>query len=318
MNNPTTNPTLVLLAAGMSTRYGRLKQLEPVGPSGEALLDYAVYDAHRAGFSRVVLIIREEIEHLFREHVEGRWPADLEVAYHRQRLDDLPGAPPDLLASRAFSDARGRRTKPWGTAHAVLTAKNQLPGPFALLNADDFYGRESFGQAQSLTATLAGRPKSFGIVTYTLGDTLSDHGGVNRGVCQVDADGWLSQVRETLDIRPAGNGLFGRTMEGDPVRLDGSEPISTNFWVFDRDIFPILEDKLLTFLADVAGNADTQPEFLIPMVINHSLASDECTVQAVPTRGRFLGITHPPDRTLVVRGLEDMVRDGEYSTPLWG
>jgi hypothetical protein len=318
MNNQTANPTLVLLAAGMSTRYGRLKQLEHVGPSGEALLDYAVYDAHRAGFSRVLLIIREEIEDLFREHVEGRWPADMEVAYHHQRLDDLPGAPPDLLTSPAFGEARGRRTKPWGTAHAVLTAKDELPGSFALLNADDFYGRESFEQALSLATEVEGLRDSFGIVTYTLGDTLSDHGGVNRGVCQVDAEGWLSQVRETLDIRPAGNGLFGRTMEGDPVGLDGSEPISTNFWIFDPDIFPILEASLLTFLDEVSGNIDAQPEFLIPTVVNHSLASGESTVRAVPTRGRFLGITHPPDRALVVRGLENLVKEGEYPTPLWG
>lgn len=318
MNEETMKPTLVLLAAGMSTRYGRLKQLEPVGPSGEALLDYAVFDAHRAGFPRILLIIREEIEGLFREHVEGRWPADLEVVYHHQRIDHLPGVPSDVLASTAFAEARGRRTKPWGTAHAVLTAKDRLQGPFALLNADDFYGRESFGQALALARDVEDRSDSFGLVTYTLGDTLSEHGGVNRGVCQVDAEGRLARVRETLDIRPAGNGLFGKTMEGEPVSLDGSEPISTNFWIFDADIFPILEDSLVAFLDEVAGDVGAQPEFLIPTVVNQSLAAGEFTVKAVPTRGRFLGITHPPDRALVVRGLEGMVRDGEYPTPLWG
>jgi len=318
MKSQTMKPTLVLLAAGMSTRYGRLKQLEPVGPSGEALLDYAVYDAYRAGFHRVLLIIREEIEDLFRDHVEGRWPTDLEVVYHHQRLDDLPGTPPDVLSSPAFEEARGRRTKPWGTAHAILTAKDHLSGPFALLNADDFYGRESFEQALALAADVDGRPDSFGIVTYTLGDTLSDHGGVNRGVCQVDEEGWLSEVRETLDIRPAGKGLFGKTMEGDPVGLTGNEPISTNFWIFGADIFPILENAMGAFLDEVMQNVDSQPEFLIPSVVNESLASGGSTVRAVPTRGRFLGITPPPDRALVVRGLEGMVKDGEYPTPLWG
>lgn len=320
-------PTLVLLAAGMSTRYGRLKQLEPVGPEGEALLDFAVADAVRAGFSRVVLIIREELEGSFRAHVAKGWPADLEVVYHHQRLNDLPG-----VGAEASALGVGR-TKPWGTAHALLTARSHLPDPFVLLNADDFYGAEAFRQAVDFLAGGGGTtsassppdapagnpPPTFALVTYTLRDTLSDHGGVSRGVCQVaDGQAWLEGVREILEIRREGGALAGKTVPGEPVRLTGAEPISTNFWVFSPEIFPLLQQRLGPFLQEVAANPDGNPEFLIPTVVNDALAKGEARVRCLSTRGRFLGITHPPDREWVVKGLEEMTDQGRYPRPLWG
>jgi choline kinase len=316
------NPTLVLLAAGMSSRYGRLKQLEPVGPAGEALLDFAVADAVRAGFTRVVLIIREELEAAFRDHVRGRWPQDLDVAYHHQHLGDLPGVQRDV------AELLSARTKPWGTAHALLTAGPVVQDPFVVLNADDFYGAEAFRQAAEFLGEAdrdrgerpAGIP-TFALVTYTLGDTLSDHGGVSRGICQVDEeadDRWLRGVREVLEIQEDRGSLAGKTVAGDSVALSGSEAISTNFWVLTPEIFPILERRLSDFLAEAEANPDSKLEFLIPTVVNEAVANGEARVRCIPTRGRFLGITHPQDRDWVVRGLEDMTNDGRYPRPLWG
>jgi hypothetical protein len=312
-------PTLVLLAAGMSTRYGRLKQLEPVGPADEALLDFAVRDAYEAGFPRVLLIIREELEDAFRTHVEGRWPADLEVVYHHQRLDDLSGAENTV----PVADLVANRKKPWGTAHAVLTAKPHLTGPFVLLNADDFYGKEAFGQAMDfMGAGLTGGTgvamgPHFGLVTYTLADTLSEHGGVSRGICQVDGGGWLAGVREVLEIQRGAEGLAGKSVSGQQVALTGSEPISTNFWILTPHIFPILEEALTGFLKEARNQPEAQPEFLIPTVVNEVLSGGGPRVAAIPTEGRFLGITHPPDREWVVNGLKEMTLAGQYPSPLW-
>jgi len=312
-------PTLVLLAAGMSTRYGRLKQLEPVGPADEALLDFAVRDAYEAGFLRVLLIIREELEGAFRTHIEGRWPEELEVVYHHQRLDDLQGAEKAVPVAGLVAN----RKKPWGTAHAVLTAKPHLTGAFVLLNADDFYGKEAFGQAMDFME--AGHPSAtgvavgphFGLVTYTLRDTLSEHGGVSRGICQVDGGGWLAGVREVLEVQRGEEGLAGKSVLGQQVALTGSEPISTNFWIFTPHIFPILEEALTGFLKEARNQPEAQPEFLIPTVVNEALSGGGPRVAAIPTEGRFLGITHPPDREWVVNGLKEMTVAGRYPSPLW-
>lgn len=311
--------TLALLAAGMSTRYGRLKQLEPVGPADEALLDFAVRDAYDAGFGRVVLIIREELEEAFRSHIEGRWPEELEVVYHHQRLDDLPGAE----TSSTLAGLVAKRKKPWGTAHAVLTARPHLSHPFVLLNADDFYGHQAFGQAMAFirdglsAETEAGTGAHCALVTYTLADTLSEHGGVSRGICQVDGHGLLAGVREVLQIQRKGAKLSGKSMSGEAVALTGSEPISTNFWIFHPGIFPILHGALGGFLKAAAENPDAQPEFLIPTVVNEALSAGEARVACLPTLGRFLGITHPPDRDWVVSGLREMTVARQYPSPLW-
>ncbi|MBT8396762.1 MAG: NTP transferase domain-containing protein, partial [Gemmatimonadetes bacterium] len=214
-------PTLVLLAAGMSTRYGRLKQLEPVGPGGEALLDYAVFDARRNGFNRVLLIIREELEETFQEHIKGRWPEDLEVIFHHQKITDLSGFKGGLDGREAEVSVLEGRTKPWGTGHALLSARAHLRSPFTLLNADDFYGAEAFHLAAEMIRDYSGiqlsdtvnadalhRPSTFGLVTYTLADTLSEHGGVSRGICTVDEGGWLGGIREVLEIDRDRDGLY--------------------------------------------------------------------------------------------------------------
>jgi UTP-glucose-1-phosphate uridylyltransferase len=313
-------PTLVLLAAGMSTRYGRLKQLEPVGPGGEALLDYSVFDARRAGVRRILLIIRRELREAFEAHTRSRWPADLDVVYHYQCLDDLPGLDPSLPWYGLVPKAVEIRTKPWGTAHALLSAESKLPGPFMVLNADDFYGESAFWAAANLVGAIAGPgggAPSFGLVTYTLAETLSNHGGVNRGVCEVDAHGSLRKIREILDIRAQDQTLTGETVQGRKLDLTGKEPISTNFWVLTPDVFPLLRTAFREFMAEVAQEPGAQPEFLIPSVVNEFLNDGRGTVRCVSTSSRFLGITHPEDRQGVVDGLEEMTAAGDYPRPLW-
>jgi hypothetical protein len=341
------NPTMVLLAAGMSTRYGRLKQLEPVGPKGEALLDYAAFDARRAGFSRVVLIIREELEEAFRGHIGPSWPDDLEVVFHHQRLEDLPGLPPGEERDPSLASALARRRKPWGTAHAILSARDLLQDPFVLLNADDFYGPAAFSQGLALLGRDLrrdpGDPPGFGLVAYTLEDTLTRHGGVTRGVCTVDRQGWLESVEEVFGVRRVGPAIAGTSVSGDEVLLTGQEPTSTNFWIFTPDIFPFLERGFQEFLEEAvaaSGGVDSgegaqdsgeeaqdsgeggqkpapEPEFLIPTQVNRLVARGEARVWILRTHDPFLGITHPQDWEWAAGGIRELVQEGLYPDPLW-
>jgi hypothetical protein len=260
------NATLVVLAAGMSTRYGRFKQLEPVGPGGESLLDYSVFDALKAGFRRVVMVIRREIEDDVRRHLDGRWPEALDVVFHRQDLGDLPGVPAVAASSRRGAEGApvpgeapeslarlaSRRRKPWGTAHAVLTAREFLSGPFAVINADDFYGASAFTRAAGLLEEMArGEPGGvplFGLLTYVLEDTLSGHGGVSRGICRLEGTDRLREVEEVMEIRREAGAIRGRTLSGNEFRLVGNEPVSTNFWLLFPEVLPLLEEGFLRFL----------------------------------------------------------------------
>jgi len=312
------NSTIVLLAAGMSTRYGRLKQLEPVGPGGEALLDYAVFDAHRAGFRRVVLIIREELESSFREHISGRWPEEIAVVYHHQRLDAVPGVD-SVESAQLLAD----RKKPWGTAHALLSAREHLTGPFAVLNADDFYGASAFAQAASLIGRdlrqEPGDPPGFGLVAYTLADTLSRFGGVSRGICTVDRHGWLEEVVEVLGVSRIGDAVTGNTVSDEGVTLSGQESTSTNFWVFTPEIFSLLEGGFRTFLADLSSQGDPDTtEFLIPTEVNRYVAQGEGRVWVLRTQDTFFGLTQPLEWEWVAGSIRELIEEGQYPESLWG
>jgi hypothetical protein len=318
-------PTLVLLAAGMSTRYGRLKQLEPLGPGGEALLDFSVHDARRAGFGRILLIIREELEEAFRDHVQGRWPAELQVVYHHQRLDDLAGVelPEELQA--AVGGLVAERRKPWGTAHALLTARHLLPEPFAILNADDFYGEPAFLKASALLgqghSLEKGITPTFALMGYTLADTLFGTGGVSRGICRVSQGGWLEEIEEVLDITEGTNGIVGSTVPGKGVILNGQEPISTNFWIFTPAIFPLLGKGFLAFLVRELTEPREEAregEFLIPTEVNRMVAGGAARVRVLEAGGPFFGITHPEDRDRVMEGLRGLTGNGHYPNHLWG
>lgn len=324
---------MAVLAAGMSTRYGRLKQLEPVGPSGEALLDYALFDGYRTGFRRVVMIIREELEEAFREHGRGWWPLDLEVVFHHQRRRDLPGGVHLRTAHGEQGSGGGERPslealasareKPWGTAHALLTARHLFPGPFVVLNADDFYGASAYAQAMALMdrdlKQESGGSPVYGLVAYTLADTLSRHGGVSRGICSVNGKGWLEEVQEVLGIRRREGEISGTTVQGEDLLLTGQEPISTNFWIFTPEIFPYLEEGFQAFLEArlKEGPGAGEAEFLIPLEVNRMLSRREARVWVLRTQDPFFGITHPMDWESVAGGLQELIREGRYPESLW-
>jgi dTDP-glucose pyrophosphorylase len=286
-------PALVILAAGVGSRYGGPKQIEPVGPAGATLLDYSIYDARRAGFGTVVVVTRPELATAF-----GRIDATVAI----QRLDDIPAG---LTMPAA-------RVKPWGTGHAVLAAANAVSGPFAVVNADDFYGRDAFTRAAEFLAGHGGdAPESFAIIAYPLRDTLSAAGGVNRAVCRADRDGWLETVEEVVDIRRLDDGTYaGIDAHGRPVRLSGDALVSMNLWAFTPAVFTVLRRGFAEFLRE-AGEGG-QGEFLISHAIRDAVRRGEARVRLLSTRARWLGVTYPDDRPRVAAALRQLVAAGEY------
>jgi hypothetical protein len=293
--------TLVILAAGMSTRYGRLKQLEPVGPSGEALLDYGIFDACRAGFDRVVLVIRGEIEAAIRAHLERRWPG-LPVDLAFQGLERPDGLTPPSA-----------RIKPWGTAHAVLSAAGRVEGAFAVSNADDFYGREGYA---ALAAHLAGAGGEQALVGYRLEDTLSRHGGVSRGICDVDPAGLLRRVVEVHELRRVGSLVRGRTSDGVEHDYPAGAVTSMNLWGFTPAIFPVLGEGLAAFLA--AHGGDPTAEYPISTAVGDLVAEGRIRLRVRPEGRGWMGVTFPADRDAVAAGLSGLVGTGRYPSPLSG
>jgi MobA-like NTP transferase protein len=286
--------TLVVLAAGLGSRYGGLKQLVPVGPSGEALLDYGVYDAVRAGFRNVVFVIRGEVEELLHRHVSEVIGTGVEVAYARQVLDRAPPG----------------RTKPWGTGHAVLAAAPEVAGPFAVMNADDFYGA---GAYRALFEHLASAGEH-ALVGYPLAETLSPHGGVSRGIAEPDARGYLSRLTEVTDIEPRGSGFTGRTTAGQPVTLEGGEIVSMNLWGFTPAVLPALERQFARFL-EVLG-ADAGAEFLLSEAVGAQAAAGEARVRVLRARERWFGMTFSADDAAVRDEVAHLVDAGVYPANL--
>ena len=276
--------SLVVLAAGMGSRYGGLKQLDPVGPHGEILLDYSVKDALAAGFSKVVFVIRRDMLAQFRESVGVRYEERLPVEYAFQELEPLPGG---------RVSPRGR-TKPWGTGHAVLAAASAVRGPFTVINADDYYGPEGFAElARFLSSAESGR---YAMVGYRLEKTLSEHGTVSRGICRTDGNGYLLDITERTDIARTPEGIVA---EGNPpVKLTGEEWSSMNFWGFTPDVFERLAEQFEEFLQERGG--DAKAEFYLPAAISALIASGEATVRLLHSDDPWFGLTYPEDRPLVV------------------
>ena len=292
-------PALVILAAGVGSRYGGPKQIEPVGPAGATLLDYSIYDARRAGFGTVVVVTRPELATAFDR-------IDATVAI--QRLDDIPAG---LTMPAA-------RTKPWGTGHAVLAAATAVRSPFAVVNADDFYGRAAFTRAAEFLDAGHGdeAPERFAIIAYPLRDTLSAAGGVNRAVCRADGDGWLETVEEVVDIRRLEDGTYqGADAHGRPVRLSGDALVSMNLWAFTPAVFTVLRRGFAEFLRQPGAE---QGEFLISNAIRDAVRRGEARVRLLGTRARWLGVTYPDDRPRVAAVLRQLVAAGEYPERLWG
>ena len=296
--------TLIVLAAGLSTRYGRLKQLEPVGPGGAALLDYGVFDALKAGFNRFVLVVRPELEADVRAHLTGMFGGSLKVAYAYQELDQLPNG-------RTVPEGR---LKPWGTGHAVLATKDQVDDPFVVMNADDFYGAEAYALLGDHLRRTGGSQPDFAAAGYRLRDTLSPHGGVSRALCELDADGYLRRVVEVKDVREEGGTLSGRTLSGQRLQLTGDETISMNLWAATPAAFPLLEENFGRFL-DRYGD-DPVAEFFLSEAVNDLTAEGACRVQVLPASGPWLGVTYQADRPYVSSRLQELIAAGAYPADL--
>ena len=293
-----TKPSLLVLAAGMGSRYGGLKQLDPVGPGGETLLDYSVYDAVRAGFNRVVFLIRRDIEKEFRARIGTRYEGKVAVDYAFQQLDELPAG---------YKPPAGR-TKPWGTAHAIWCARDVIAGPFTAINADDFYGAAAYRRLGSLlqSATPDARPARFVMAGYRLDKTLSEHGTVARGICKVGPDSLLREIEELTDIarRPDGQIACGERV------LAGDTPVSMNFWGFTPQVFPLLDKILVDFLA--RNGTSEKAEHYIPSAVAEMIAAGEAVVHVEPTDSDWFGVTYRDDKPRVVENIRRLVAQGIY------
>ncbi|MHB9038211.1 MAG: nucleotidyltransferase [Armatimonadota bacterium] len=303
------NPTLVVMAAGMGSRYGGLKQIDPVGPSGEIILDYSTYDALRAGFDKVVFVIRRDIEKTFRDVIGRKLEGRADVAYVFQQLDDLPDG---------FAVPEGR-TKPWGTGHAVLSARDAVSTPFAVINADDFYGQTAF---KSIGDYLYQAADSEGVcdycmVGYELRNTLSENGEVARGVCDVTSDGFLVDIHERTRIQQFEDGIKYVDGEADWVALADDSTVSLNLWGFTPSIMCELSERFAKFLTDKRAADMTKVEYFLPEVVGATIKEHKSRVRVLPTGEKWYGVTYQEDRPLIQAAIRDMVRGGTYPERLW-
>ena len=296
-------PTLVILAAGMGSRYGGLKQLDEVGPNGEAIIDYSLFDAIRSGFGKVVFIVRESFADAFREKFGTKLDGKVEVEYVFQELDKLP---------EGFI-LNPEREKPWGTGHAVLMAKDVVNEPFVVINADDFYGPGAF---KEIADFLKGSTKEneYAMVGYRLANTLSNFGSVSRGVCKADADGNLEEVNERTKIQKEGDEIF--YYENDQrFPLTGEESVSMNFWGVKPSIFDYLEKGFYEFLTQ-KGN-ELKSEFFFPFLVDEKIQEGTVTCKVLRTNSPWFGVTYKEDKPIVQGKIKELVAEGVYPLSLW-
>lgn len=303
------SPALVVLAAGMGSRYGGLKQMDPMGPNGETVLDYSVFDAIRAGFSKVIFVIREDFAEAFRTTVGSKFSDQIEVAYAFQKLNDLPGE---------FAVPEGRE-KPWGTSHAILAARDEIDRPFAVINADDFYGADAYQKAAGfLTSEDPGRDNSdkarYALVGYHIVNTLSDHGAVNRGICQI-GNGLLKGVEEVVEIsRKDNDQIEGRGLDGNACLVDENVVVSMNLWAFPVSFLAELMAHFTRFLAE--RGTEPNSECYIPTVIDDLIHRGVADCHVLETSSSWFGVTYPEDKPHVVASIAALIRNGDYPTPL--
>lgn len=296
-------PTLLIMAAGLGSRYGSLKQIEPIGPGGEAIIDYSVYDAIRAGFGKVVFVIKKEIEADFQGSLLKRFENRIETSYVFQELDMLPegfSLPPD-------------RKKPWGTAHAIMISESAIDTPFAAINADDFYGYESF---RELNSFLTGKNKEtdYCMVGYKLKNTLSEHGTVSRGLCDIDENGFLRTVTELTKIKQEGAGIV--YYENDEIiSLPEESIVSMNMWGFNETVFQKIKERFSAFLNESVN--DPKAEFYIPTMVDLLIKSGEARVKVLNSNATWFGITYKEDKEAVKRSVLSKIDSGDYPRKLW-
>lgn len=297
-------PTLFILAAGMGSRYGGLKQMDGLGPNGEAILDYSVYDALRAGFGKIVFVIRKDFEEDFRRVVLSKYAGKVDCELCFQSVDKVP----------AGCSYNPERSKPWGTNHAVLMGKELIHEPFAVINADDFYGKESYQVLADFLRSVEGKKGQYCMVGYRVANTLSENGSVSRGVCQTDEKGLLTDVVERTKIEKK-NGVIVFT-EGDvDTELAPNTPVSMNMWGFTPEYFDYSEEAFLTFLAE--KGQELKSEFYIPTLVNQLIIKGEATCKVLDTPSKWFGVTYAEDRPQVVMKINQLIQEGVYPEKLF-
>lgn len=300
-------PTLIILAAGMGSRYGGLKQLDHLGPSGETLMDYALYDAAQSGFGKVVFIIRRDFEQAFREKVIAPLKLDIEIACVFQDMEiDL-------------GDEVIKRAKPWGTGHALLAAKNEVEGTFAVINADDFYGREAFKSLAdylvSLPANGGNTRKEYALMGYVLQNTLSDNGMVSRGVCETSETGYLTNITERKKIWKDAQGIFCKDEADNTLELQAENLVSMNLWGGDKAVFEVLETQFPAFVK--AHKTEEKAEFLIPEVFASMIQDGTAQVKVLRSDAHWIGVTYQEDKPEAMQKLKALTENGTYPQALW-
>ncbi len=303
-------PVLVVLAAGMGSRYGGLKQIDPVGPNKELIIDYSLYDAKQAGFEKVVFIIKHEIEKDFKEAIGERVSQYMEVDYAFQQLEKLP---------EGFSVPEGR-VKPFGTSHALLCAKELIQGPIAVINADDYYGPNAFKTLyQFLTQPKADDKSHYAMVGYRVANTVTEHGTVTRGVCKADDAGFLCNIVETSGVEKTETGARAPAENGeDWQEFTADTLVSMNFWGFDKDFLQEVENGFPGFLAENLHKNPEKCEYLLPASVQMLIDSGKADVKVLSSKDRWWGVTYQEDKPSVMKALEQKHQNAEYPTPLWG
>lgn len=297
--------TLVVLAAGIGSRYGGLKQMDPIGPSGEFILDYSVYDALQADFSKVVFVIRKDIENDFRSVVGRRIEARVETRYLIQELTDVPSG----------FEVPNERAKPWGTGHAVLTCRDAVDEPFGVINSDDFYGRESYAVLSDFLTKTQEQPSAYAMVGFVLRNTLSDHGTVARGICRSDPEGNLQDVVEHTKVERVDDEARSMRADGSWEALSGESVTSMNYWGFKPSVFDHLSRKFGMFLEE--RGTDPKAEYFMPTVVNELIREEAATVRVLRSNSRWFGVTYPEDKQAVMQRIRELIDVGEYPEDLW-
>lgn len=302
--------TLVIMAAGIGSRFGGgIKQLEPVGPNGEIIMDYSIYDALEAGFKKIVFIIRKDLEKDFKEIIGNRIERIAPVSYAYQELNSLP---------EGFIKPN-YRVKPWGTGHALLCAKDLINNPFVVINADDYYGKESFRKIHNYlvnSMSLESEKIDICMAGFSLGNTLSDSGGVTRGICQIDENNELTAILETYEIRQCNNSALGYNENGDSVVLELTQNVSMNMWGLCPAFLNELEKKFPMFLSSLK-EGDAKTEFLLPKIIDNLIQTQEATVQVLETHDKWFGVTYKEDKEQVSVSIKRLIAEGMYPSHLF-
>ncbi|MFY9592703.1 MAG: sugar phosphate nucleotidyltransferase [Caldicoprobacterales bacterium] len=298
-------PALVIMAAGMGSRYGGLKQIDPVGPNGEIIIDYSIYDALKAGFDKVVFIIKEEIEEAFREVIGSRIEKKVETAYVFQDIDDLP---------EGFTRP-AEREKPWGTGHAVLSCRGKIDRPFSVINADDFYGRDSFQVLYDYLKDIDDvKSYNYAMVGFILKNTLTEHGYVSRGICQVNSQGYLEDIKERTKIQRFSDGVKYQE-DGEWITIPENSIVSMNMWGFTPSIFDELETGFSNFLEKNKDNIE-KAEFFLPNLVGDLVTDDKAKVKVLTSNERWYGVTYKEDKPIVKKAIGELIKQGIYPDKL--